>query len=61
VYRFIASDLDGTLLDEHHCVNALTAQTLQQLEARGLRFAWPRAVTIWMSKAFAMRWVLPPI
>ncbi|WP_287877604.1 Cof-type HAD-IIB family hydrolase [Aquitalea sp.] len=39
MYRFIASDLDGTLLDEHHCVNALTAQTLQQLEARGLRFA----------------------
>lgn len=39
VYRFIASDLDGTLLDEHHAVNALTAQTLQQLEAQGLRFA----------------------
>lgn len=39
MYRFIASDLDGTLLDQHHCVNPLTAETLQQLERQGLRFA----------------------
>ncbi|OHX20148.1 Cof-type HAD-IIB family hydrolase [Chromobacterium sphagni] len=38
-YRFIASDLDGTLLDQHHAVNSLTAATLQTLEARGVQFA----------------------
>ncbi|OBU85589.1 Cof-type HAD-IIB family hydrolase [Chromobacterium subtsugae] len=38
-YRFIASDLDGTLLDQHHAVNSLTAATLQSLEARGVQFA----------------------
>ncbi|MGC0151538.1 Cof-type HAD-IIB family hydrolase [Chromobacterium vaccinii] len=38
-YRFIASDLDGTLLDQHHAVNALTAATLQTLQSRGVQFA----------------------
>ncbi|WP_434630178.1 Cof-type HAD-IIB family hydrolase [Chromobacterium sp. CV08] len=38
-YRFIASDLDGTLLDQHHAVNALTAATLQTLQSRGIQFA----------------------
>ncbi|MBP4049251.1 Cof-type HAD-IIB family hydrolase [Chromobacterium violaceum] len=38
-YRFIASDLDGTLLDPHHAVTQLTAETLQSLERRGVRFA----------------------
>lgn len=38
-YRFIASDLDGTLLDQHHAVTPLTASTLQCLEQRGVRFA----------------------
>ncbi|KAF0813012.1 Pyridoxal phosphate phosphatase YigL [Andreprevotia sp. IGB-42] len=34
----IASDLDGTLLDANHTVDAYTAQTLQTLEAQGVRF-----------------------
>ncbi|AXE32677.1 Cof-type HAD-IIB family hydrolase [Chromobacterium phragmitis] len=38
-YRFIASDLDGTLLDPHHAVDPLTAETLRRLEARGVQFA----------------------
>ncbi|WP_199153610.1 Cof-type HAD-IIB family hydrolase [Chromobacterium sp. ASV23] len=38
-YRFIASDLDGTLLDVHHAVDPLTADTLQRLERRGVQFA----------------------
>ncbi|WP_035053371.1 Cof-type HAD-IIB family hydrolase [Andreprevotia chitinilytica] len=36
--QVIASDLDGTLLDANHTVDAFTAQTLQQLEANGQRF-----------------------
>ncbi|OWY39131.1 hydrolase [Xenophilus sp. AP218F] len=39
VYRFIASDLDGTLLDAHHAVNSLTAETLQALAGQGVQFA----------------------
>ncbi|SMC26285.1 hypothetical protein SAMN02745857_02441 [Andreprevotia lacus DSM 23236] len=36
--KVIASDLDGTLLDANHAVDAYTAETLQTLEAQGLRF-----------------------
>ncbi|MGR2662189.1 Cof-type HAD-IIB family hydrolase [Chromobacterium haemolyticum] len=39
VYHFIASDLDGTLLDPNHAVDQFTAATLQTLQARGVRFA----------------------
>lgn len=39
VYHFVASDLDGTLLDANHTVDAFTAQTLQALQARGVQFA----------------------
>ncbi|UTH75085.1 Cof-type HAD-IIB family hydrolase [Chromobacterium sp. IIBBL 290-4] len=35
-YRLIATDLDGTLLDQHHAVTPLTAATLQALRARGV-------------------------
>ncbi|POZ62156.1 Cof-type HAD-IIB family hydrolase [Chromobacterium alticapitis] len=38
-YRLIATDLDGTLLDQHHAVTPLTAQTLQALQARGVALA----------------------
>ncbi|MDF0605877.1 Cof-type HAD-IIB family hydrolase [Neisseriaceae bacterium TC5R-5] len=38
-YQFIASDLDGTLLNPSHAVDTFTASTLQALAARGLQFA----------------------
>lgn len=38
MYQIIASDLDGTLLDSNHMVDAYTADTLQQLADRGLHF-----------------------
>lgn len=36
MYRVIASDLDGTLLDPSSAVDPVTASTLRQVEARGL-------------------------
>lgn len=37
VYKLIASDLDGTLLDSAHQVNDLTANTLQTLQQQGMQ------------------------
>jgi Cof subfamily protein (haloacid dehalogenase superfamily) len=37
VYKLIASDLDGTLLNSAHQVNDFTAETLQVLQDRGLQ------------------------
>ncbi|UXY16897.1 Cof-type HAD-IIB family hydrolase [Chitiniphilus purpureus] len=39
MYQLIATDLDGTLLSPDHTVPPHTAQTLRDLQARGLRFA----------------------
>ncbi|GAA5784774.1 hypothetical protein GCM10007860_23440 [Chitiniphilus shinanonensis] len=39
MYQLIATDLDGTLLSPDHTVSPYTAETLRQLENRGLRFA----------------------
>lgn len=36
MYKLIASDLDGTLLDSAHQVNAFTASTLQTLQQQGV-------------------------
>lgn len=38
MYQVIASDLDGTLLNADHMVDAYTAETLRALEARGVHF-----------------------
>jgi Cof subfamily protein (haloacid dehalogenase superfamily) len=38
VYQIIASDLDGTLLDGNHMVDAFTSDTLCQLAGQGLHF-----------------------
>jgi Cof subfamily protein (haloacid dehalogenase superfamily) len=38
MYQLIASDLDGTLLNNAHMVDAYTADTLQQLEKSGVQF-----------------------
>jgi Cof subfamily protein (haloacid dehalogenase superfamily) len=38
VYQIIASDLDGTLLDGNHTVDAYTSDTLCQLSELGLQF-----------------------
>ncbi|MBS9781310.1 MAG: Cof-type HAD-IIB family hydrolase [Gammaproteobacteria bacterium] len=35
-FSAVISDLDGTLLDENHQLNEKTAQTLQQLEQKGI-------------------------
>lgn len=37
MYKLIASDLDGTLLDHAHQVNDITAATLQALQQRGIK------------------------
>ncbi|GGY28314.1 Cof-type HAD-IIB family hydrolase [Paludibacterium paludis] len=39
MYRFIASDLDGTLLDKAHRVHEHTARTLREIAGLGVRFA----------------------
>ncbi|TDR79684.1 Cof-type HAD-IIB family hydrolase [Paludibacterium purpuratum] len=39
VYQLIVSDLDGTLLDGNHSVDAYTAQTLQSLDNLGVHLA----------------------
>jgi len=36
MYRFVATDLDGTLLNQHATITELTAQTFQALAARGV-------------------------
>ncbi|MEJ2795223.1 Cof-type HAD-IIB family hydrolase [Iodobacter sp. LRB] len=38
MYQLIASDLDGTLLNNEHMVDAYTAETLQTLEKSGIQF-----------------------
>lgn len=38
MYQLIASDLDGTLLNNEHMVDAYTAETLRTLEASGVQF-----------------------
>jgi Cof subfamily protein (haloacid dehalogenase superfamily) len=38
MYQLIASDLDGTLLNGEHMVDAYTANTLRTLEERGIQF-----------------------
>jgi len=38
MYQLIASDLDGTLLNGEHMVDAYTAETLRTLEERGVQF-----------------------
>lgn len=38
MYQLIASDLDGTLLNNDHMVDAYTAETLRHLEASGVQF-----------------------
>lgn len=38
MYQVIATDLDGTLLNSEHQIDPFTVATLQELEARGLRF-----------------------
>jgi Cof subfamily protein (haloacid dehalogenase superfamily) len=38
VYKIIASDLDGTLLNQHHMVDAYTAKTLRWLTDNGQHF-----------------------
>ncbi len=39
MYRFIASDLDGTLLDRHHRVHEETIRILKDIAALGVGFA----------------------
>jgi hypothetical protein len=36
-FLLVASDLDGTLLDRHHAIDALTVDTLRRLDALGVR------------------------
>lgn len=36
--KVIASDLDGTLLNEHHTLSDVTRETIKKAQAKGLRF-----------------------
>lgn len=36
--KVIASDLDGTLLDEHHMLNQTTADAIRRAQEKGIRF-----------------------
>lgn len=39
MYKYVVSDLDGTLLNEQHMVDEFTAKVIKKLEDKGIKFA----------------------
>jgi hydroxymethylpyrimidine pyrophosphatase-like HAD family hydrolase len=56
MYKVIATDLDGTLLNGDHQLDPFTVATVRRLEAEGLHFIIATGTTVtW--RAFATCWV----